>query len=335
MSNQIQKAEPVQMTHSERFAAAVQREYLAKNGRVKLTSFQIKLIQNYFLRIDSILQISELKRMKKSDQYREPTPYVWNNINIKKLALDVVAFSSVGLDPLQPNHIEPIPYKNNATGKYDITFIIGYKGIELKSRKYGLDLPDDIVCELVFSNDKFREYKKNMNNQIEGYDFEVTNSFDRGEIIGGFYYKVYNDAPERNKLRVFSLHDLEKRKPAYASAEFYGGMKKVWKNGKAVEEEVEGWTAEMHLKNIKRAAWNSIIIDSMKIDEALRAMLDADAKAEIQLQEVVELKANQKVINFETPKPLAEPEDEKMEDNEPDVVEEELNNENTTDDPGF
>lgn len=330
MSNQIQRTSPVQMTHSERFAAAVQKEYLAKNGGVKLTSFQIKLIQNYFLRIDSILQISELKRLKKSEQYRDPTPYDWNNINIKKLALDVVAFSSVGLDPLQPNHIEPIPYKNNATEKYDITFIIGYKGIELKARKYGLDLPDDIVCELVFSNDNFREYKKNTNNPIEGYDFEVTNSFDRGDIIGGFYYKVYNNAPERNKLRVFSFRDLEKRKPAYASAEFYGGMKKVWKNGKATEEETEGWAAEMHLKNIKRAAWNSIIIDSMKIDEALRAMLDADARAEIQLQEVVEVKANQKVINFDAPEPLPEPGNE-----EPEVMEEETKDETPTDEPGF
>ena len=38
----------------------------------------------------------------------------------------------IGLDPSQKNHINPIPYKNNAKNKYDIGFIEGYRGIELK-----------------------------------------------------------------------------------------------------------------------------------------------------------------------------------------------------------
>ncbi|MGB3452908.1 MAG: recombinase RecT [Moheibacter sp.] len=294
--NEVQKSE---LTHSERFTQAVTKEYLSKNKGVELTAFQTKLIQNYFMKIDEILSDSEGKRLKKSEQYREPLAYTWANVNIPKLAMDVVAFSSVGLDPMQPNHINPIPYKDNANNKYDITFIMGYNGIELKARKYGLDVPDDIICELVYSTDKFKQYKKDRNNEIESYDFEVVDDFDRGEIIGGFYYKVFNDNPEKNKLRVFSLRDLEKRKPKYASVEFYGGEKTAWKDGKpAGKEVVEGWADEMHLKNIKRAAWNSIIIDSKLIDDTLRAMLDTEAKAEIALQNEVDDNANAKVLDF-------------------------------------
>lgn len=307
--NQIQRSE---MTHSERFTHAVTREYLTKNKGVQLTDFQTKLIQNYFVKIDAILADSEAKRLKKSGQYQEQTPYTWQNINIPKLAQDIVALSSVGLDPAQPNHIHPIPYKNNANGNYDITFIIGYNGIELKAKKYGLDVPDDIICELVFSTDKFKQYKKDRNNAVESYDFEVTDDFNRGEIVGGFYYKVYHDNPEKNKLRTFSWRDLEKRKPAYASAEFYGGEKTVWKNGKKTTEETDGWAEEMHLKNIKRAAWNSIIIDSSKIDDALRVMLDTDAKAEIALQTEINDNANNKTLAFNKPDVIDVPHKEEL-----------------------
>jgi len=32
-------------------------------------------------------------------------------------------------------------------------------------------------------------------NKVESYEFEVTNPFDRGEIVGGFYYHSYNENP--------------------------------------------------------------------------------------------------------------------------------------------
>lgn len=306
MSKQIQKQQGKSLSHSERFTLAVEKEYISKGGTVELTDFQKKLIQNYFIKIDSILEDSETRRMRKTEQYREAVPYDWKNINIKKLAFDVVAYSSLGLDPAQDNHIHPIPYKNNANNNYDITFIMGYNGIELKAKKYGLDVPDDIVCELVYSTDKFKQHKKDRNNDVEAYDFETTNDFDRGDIIGGFYYKVWKDNPQKNKLRVFSKKDLDKRKPKYASVEFYGGEKKSWSNGKpSGKQKVEGWAEEMHLKNIKRAAWNSIIIDSSKIDDHLRAVLDSDAKAELLLESEIEEKANKKVIDFQHPEPQA------------------------------
>src|SRR5690606_35201429 len=144
------------------------------------------------------------KRLAKAEQYREALAYNWQNINMHKLAQDVVAYSSIGLDPLQKNHINPIPYKNSKTNTYDITFIEGFNGLELKARKYGYEVPDDVIFELKYSTDKFKSFKKSLSNKVEGYEFEITDDFDRGELEGGFYYMMYHENPEKNKLVVMS-----------------------------------------------------------------------------------------------------------------------------------
>lgn len=273
-------------TPSERFMLAIEREFASNPGEVSLTSYQRKLCQNYFIKIDLILKKCEVNRMAKKENYRDPLEFTWHNINLPQLAIDVITFSSVGLDPLQANHINPIPYKNNKTQKFDVTFIPGYKGIELKAKKYGYDIPDDIVVELVFSNDKFIQFKKDINNKIENYTFEVTDNFNRGEIIGGFYYHKYFETPEKNKLRVFSKKDIDKRKPEYASAEFWGGEKDKWeydettgRNKKVGKEEVEGWYDEMAYKTVYRAAFNAITIDSEKIDKNYLAVIEKEREA--------------------------------------------------------
>jgi recombination protein RecT len=190
--------------------------------------------------------------MKKKD--RDPLPVTWENVNMESLARSVVAYARIGLDPAQKNHINMIPYKNNTTGKYDIGFIEGYRGIELKAMKYGLDVPDAVIVELVYTNDKFKPIKKSLNNPYESYEFEIVDAFDRGEIKGGFYYHIYSKYPEKNKLVIMTLKDIEKRKPKYASSEFWGGEKDVWKDGKKVgTEQVEGWFEKMCYKTIYRA----------------------------------------------------------------------------------
>jgi recombination protein RecT len=265
------------LSPSERFTAEVQKQFASNNGELELTNFQRKLIQNYFIKIDMTLKTAEQKRMAKSEQYREKIPYTWEFVNIPKLAVDVIAFSSVGFDPAQPNHINPIPFKNSGLNKYDISFIPGYRGIELKAKKYGLDLPDAVVVELVYANDTFKQIKKDMNNKIESYIFQVGDDFDRGEIKGGFYYFEYKNAPEKNKIRVFTMADIEKRIPEKASVEFWGGEKDVWKNNQVVgKEKVEGWKDEMCYKTIYRAAYNAITIDSEKIDQNYLAVVQRE-----------------------------------------------------------
>lgn len=294
------------LSHSERFAMAVEKEFSGNAGQIVLTSFQKKLCQNYFIKIDSILKDAELKRQKKDEKYRDQLELTWPNINMAKLAVDVIAFSGVGLDPTQPNHINPIPYKNNGLKKYDIVFIPGYKGIELKAKKYGFNVPDDVIVELVCANDVFKVFKKDLNNKVEGYQFDIADSFNRGEIIGGFYYHVYFEKPEKNKLKVFTLKDIEKRKPEYASVEFWGGEKDKWVNGqKQGKETVDGWFEEMAYKTIYRAAYNAITIDSEKIDENYMTVIQKEQESrDFQITNEISTKANRNEIGFEEEPPI-------------------------------
>lgn len=291
-----------EQTHSERFTNMVMKEMSANGGgAMKLSKFQTRLIQNYFVKIDQTLKVADQKRLSKRDGDQE-TAITWANVNMNKLALDVVAWAGLGLDPMQPNHINLMPFKNNAAGNYDITGIIGYRGLELKARKYGLNVPDTIVIELVYSNDHFKQIKRDMNNPIEGYEFHVQDSFNRGEIVGGFYYYGYKSNPENNLVRVFNIADILKRKPAYASTEFWGGEKDEWKDGKKTGNKikVEGWYEEMCWKTVARAAYGNITIDSEKIDENLAHIMAREEEAfTVKMQTEIAENANSIAIDFE------------------------------------
>ncbi|MBY0052316.1 recombinase RecT [Brevibacillus agri] len=302
MADQTNAVAQRELTQSERFMNKVVSEFSASVGVIALTDFQKRLAQNYFVALDAVLKTTEEKRLKKAEKYRDPLPVTWANVNMEKLARDVVAMARVGFDPAQPNHINLIPFKNNTTNKYDIAFIEGYRGIELKATKYGLDVPDNVIVELVYSTDKFRPIKKDWRNECEGYEFEVTNPFDRGEIVGGFYYHQYTQHPQKNKLVTMSLKDILKRKPDHASPEFWGGQKDKWENGQKVgKEQVEGWYEKMCWKTVYRAAYSDITIDSQKIDDdylRLKQLETEYAAAEV-AQEIRE-NANKEVIDIES-----------------------------------
>lgn len=290
---EIKKAEP---TQSERFSNMVMSKFAGTAGSVELSGYQKRLIQNYFISTDMALKAAEDKRLKKSENYRDSVPVVWENVNLEQLAMDVVACSKIGYDPALPNHINMIPYKNNKTNKYDIGFLEGYRGKELKARKYGFDVPDNVIVELVYSKDKFKPLKKDATHDKESFEFVVAeNPFDRGEIVGGFYYHEYYDEPRKNKLMFYSKAEIEKRKPEYASAEFWGGEKAKYENGKKVgTEHTDGWYAEMMWKTLFRMAYGIISIDSEKIDDNLMRMLENEKQLEaIKDQDPTEaLKAN-------------------------------------------
>ncbi|WP_339063595.1 recombinase RecT [Tepidibacillus marianensis] len=300
MSNQLEKQEH-SISASERFTNKIVAEFSGGVGEVALTDFQKRLVQNYFMGIDSALRAAEDKRAKKKSN-QDPLPVTWASVNMEQLARDVVAAARIGLDPAQKNHINMIPFKNNNTNKYDIAFVEGYRGIELKATKYGLDVPNTIVVELVYSNDTFKPIKKDFNNRVESYTFEVGNPFDRGEVVGGFYYHVFNDNQSKNKLVTMSLKEILKRKPAYASPEFWGGEKDKWENGKKVgKEQVEGWFEKMVYKTIYRAAYGDITIDSQKIDDDyLRLKQMEHSYAEVELEKDLSENANREVIDIES-----------------------------------
>lgn len=262
----------------------VVREFSSGVGEIALTAFQKRLAQNYFIALDAELKKAEIKRLKKIGKYRDPLPVVWANVNMEGLAQNVVAAARIGLDPALDNHVAMMPFKNNALNKYDIVFIDGYRGLEIKAKKYGLDVPDAVIVELVYENDRFVPHKKDAKNPVESYEFVIVNPFDRGGIVGGFYYHVFRDAPEKNRLVMMTYADILKRKPKYAPMEFWGGERDVWEDDEATgrrkkvgTEHEEGWHEFMCWKTLRRAAYRAITIDSQKIDDDYIRLRQAEA----------------------------------------------------------
>lgn len=247
------------LTVPQRFMQKMEAEYSASIGEVKLNEKHKMSLQSYFIGIDNALNAAETSRLNKSKN-KDPLPVKWENVNMAELPRKMIHYAKLGLNPLCSNHMFFIPFKNKALNKYDIQIIEGYRGVEIKAMKYGFEVPSVVVVELVRKNDVFKIKKKDANNSIESYTFEINNPFDRGEIVGGFWYKKYDDET-KNTLKVFTIADIEKRKPKYASVEFWGGRDK-WGNEK------EGWVEEMYTKTIARNAYNSITIDADKIDNA-------------------------------------------------------------------
>ena len=299
---------------AERFTAKVMKEFGSTVGEIQVTDYQRQLVQGYFIAIDRALKSAEEERLRKNEKnkdhekYDNNLPVTWGNVNLNDLALDVVHYARMGLDMMQENHLFPIPYKNNKTGKYDMTLMPGYNGIQYIAEKYAVEPPLAVTVELVYSTDTFRPIKKSAENRVENYEFAINNAFDRGEIIGGFGYIEYAD-PVKNKLVIMTKKDIEKRKPKYASANFWGGKQKVWENGKQVDQETDGWYEEMCLKTIKREIYSAKHIprDPKKIDDNYQYMKMREARiAELEAQDIIDANANGTVIDV-TPTALPEP----------------------------
>ena len=299
---------------AERFTAKVMKEFGSTVGEIQVTDYQRQLVQGYFIAIDRALKSAEEERLRKNEKnkdhekYDNNLPVTWGNVNLNDLALDVVHYARMGLDMMQENHLFPIPYKNNKTGKYDMTLMPGYNGIQYIAEKYAVEPPLAVTVELVYSTDTFRPIKKSAENRVENYEFAINNAFDRGEIIGGFGYIEFAD-PVKNKLVIMTKKDIEKRKPKYASANFWGGKQKVWENGKQVDQETDGWYEEMCLKTIKREIYSAKHIprDPKKIDDNYQYMKMREARiAELEAQDIIDANANGMVIDV-TPTALPEP----------------------------
>lgn len=285
---------------SQRFTNVVMREFTKSTGNIKITPHQENLIQGYFIACDNALVAAEQKRLKKAEEKskwgeaaREQTPYTWNNVNIDaKLAQRVVVYAKLGLDMTLPNHLFPIPYMNGKNDKYDINFQEGYRGREIKTKKYSYYPIKNVAYELVYSNDKFTPYKRGAKHRYDTYEFEITNPFDRGNLVGGFAYIEFED-PQRNILLIMSKADIDKRKDASPS-----GGKGFWEN----------WYDEMALKTVVNAACSKVTLDPEKIDPDFRIMQQSENDtAEAALAEDLRLHANRETINVTPMEPEPEP----------------------------
>ena len=294
-----------QLAASERFTNQVYKEFGSNvSGMMSVTDYQRTLIQGYFIVIDRALKNAEEERLRKNaantdHKYDNDLAVNWNTVNLSDLALDLVRYARIGLDMTQENMLYPVPYKNKKKNIYDITLMEGYNGKRYIAEKYGLDVPINVTVEVVYSSDVFKPIKKSRLSPIDSYEFEIVKPFNRGNIVGGFAYHEFED-PTKNKLIIMTMADIEKRKPKYASANFWGGTKIEKVNGKNEEVECEGWLHEMVYKTIVREAYGARQIprDPKKIDDNYQYIKMREAHyAEIEATAEIEANANQKLID--------------------------------------
>jgi recombination protein RecT len=119
--------------------------------------------------------------------------------------------------------------------------------MELLARRYGINCPENITVELIYSTDKFSIVKKDLSHPSEGYVLEVTNAFDRGEIIGGVSLSEYAN-PIYNKVRILSMKEIEKRVKTNSP---------FWTN----------WRAEMCEKTVGKNAWSKVVLNTTELAE--------------------------------------------------------------------
>ena len=250
----------IEPTYSQRFTTAIVREFSAQVGKLQLTPYQEKLAQHMFVAIDAQLKTLAAK------QNKDAIPIEWANINMGKLAIDAAHRVELGLDALIQNHIHPIPYLNGKTKKYDLDLRVGYVGKDCYKRKMSLNPPTDIIYQLVYGSDEFIPMMKSHLRKVETYDFNIKSPFNRGEVIGGFGYIIYEN-PEENKLVMVSKADFDKSKKAAQSKTF-------WDNH----------PREMQYKTLVHRTLDKIQIDPEKVNKSF---------LEVELGEVEEAAARQ------------------------------------------
>ena len=268
-NTQLEKSEE---TYSQRFTAMVVREFGSQVGTLELSPYQQVLAKHLFIGIDKALRDQEAKRVKDG---RDTMPLVWSNVNMQKLAIDAVHRIELGLDALIPNHIHMVPYWNKKLNKYDLDLAIGYVGKDYYKREMAIEKPVNIIYELVHETDTFKPLMKSATNEIESYEFAVNNAFQRGPVIGGFGYIMYED-PTKNKLVLVSKDSMNKSK----------GLAKTNTFWSAYEE-------NMQMVVVVRRVTAELKVDPKKVNASYMAVEYDDNRAEI------ERSANQDVIDIE------------------------------------
>lgn len=253
---------------------------------VTISKEQALLAQKYYFGIDRALKTAEEHRLK-----RKPSdpPITWNNINMEVLYQDMADNLMAGLDPTLPNHINFIPYLGK-DGKYTLTQIIGYVGYKIRHLNQGIPgrrIKKDII-RLVYSNEKFIPKYSNGMNDDSFEHIPSENPFDKGEVVGGYFYKIYEDGS--TKLTVVPLESILKRRPKTAAAEFWGGEKDEWAYGKKTGKKVkvEGWADEMMLKTLIIMCYKEEDLDSSRTFQRATGLSDSSEVVDSSYEDVTE-----------------------------------------------
>lgn len=196
------------------------------------------LAVNYFTRLNN-----ELPKM-----YPART---WKVVNFEDFLSKSIAFANIGIDPLSPKMLSFTPFNEKSTGLTNITFVQDVKCMEILARKYGVNCPKNITVELIYSSDKFSLVKKDLANPYDGYILEITNAFERGEIIGGVSLSEYEN-PIYNKVRLMTIKEIEKR---VKTTDSKGSPTSFWRDFKP----------EMCEKTIGKNAWSKVALDTTEL----------------------------------------------------------------------
>lgn len=299
-----------QIPNSQRFANKILNEFADSAGAIKISDKHRRLIQGYFIGISHALNTAEANRLRKNannkdHNYDEPLAYKWNNVDLNAaFAQALMQYAKLGVDMTLPNQLAPVLFKDNKINKYTCSFIIGYEGRRIIAQKYALNPFVNVITELVYENDEFIPHKKDNKNTSDTYEFRIANPFNRGAIVGAFGYVIREDE-RQNELFILTKEQIDKRKPDRAAAEFWGGTKIVYENGKKTTKEVAGWYEEMALKTMKNYVYKHITIDAQKVDDVYTALLEAESDLnEKRLASEVSQHANSTVIDIEAETPM-------------------------------
>lgn len=266
-------------TASERFALQVEKQFSAEAGTVReFTEYERTLAQHLFLKIDSTLKELEAKR---TSQKQDKAPFTWENVNMRKLAIDAVHRVNLGLDALLPAHIYPIPYFNGKEEKYDLDLRIGYEGeLYYKVENAGLK-PISIRYELVYETDEFLPLIRDSKNDVESYTHKITNPFKRGKVLGGYAYIEY-EVPQNNRLILVSMDDFNKAKGYAKSGDFWGKHQE-----------------EMYKKTIIHRAMKYVKPDPKKVNMASYAYVENQNVQVDEVESEISFNANAETIDIE------------------------------------
>lgn len=190
------------------------------------------LAVNYFTRLDN--ELNKLVPVK-----------TWKQINFNDFLNKSIAYANIGIDPLAPKMLSFTIFANKSNGLSDVVFVEDVRCMELLARRYGINCPENITVELIYSTDKFSIIKKDLSHPSEGYVLEVTNVFDRGDIIGGVSLSEYENNIY-NKVRIMSMKEIEKRVKTNSP---------FWTN----------WKPEMCEKTVGKNAWGKVVLNTTEL----------------------------------------------------------------------
>lgn len=297
IKNEVDENNILVETASKRFLKKVEGHFTAElSASVNFTDYEKTLAQHMFIKLDEYLKNAE------KDRGKDTLPYTWDNINLNKLAIDTVHRVNLGLDALVANHIHPIAYLNKKIDKYDIDLRIGYVGKIYSRCRMATTVPEDVVIERVYENDKFAPIKKGVNQLYDSYVFEIENPFNRGKILGGFGYISYTNKA-KNKLIIVTMRDINKAKSCSKTQSF-------WSSDKYYEE--------MVYKTLVHRVADKIEMDPRKINAKSYVYVESQ-KADEEINREIQEKANKDMLNI-TPEAQPQPKLDQIAETEPEFI---------------